>query len=79
MYEYKTSGTCSTMIRFDLKDGKIHSLSFEKGCDGNLRALGVLLEGVDAKEAVKKLKGLTCGKRGTSCSDQLAQALIKYS
>jgi len=79
MYEYKTSGTCSSMIRFDIKEGKIRSLSFDGGCDGNLKALGILLEGMDAAEAAKKLKGLICDGRKTSCADQLARAIEQYA
>jgi uncharacterized protein (TIGR03905 family) len=79
MFEYKTKGTCSTKIHFDLAEGKIHSLSFDDGCEGNLSALGVLLEGMEAAEAVKKLKGLRCGKRKTSCADQLAQAIEQFT
>jgi uncharacterized protein (TIGR03905 family) len=78
MYEFKTSGTCSSRIFFDLQDGKIRSLSFENGCDGNLKAIAKLLEGADAKETIKKLKGLRCGANITSCGDQLAAALEKY-
>jgi uncharacterized protein (TIGR03905 family) len=78
MNTFKTKGTCSSAIHFDLQDGKVHSLSFDGGCDGNLKALGILLEGMDAGEAVKKLKGLRCGRRKTSCADQLAQALEQY-
>jgi uncharacterized protein (TIGR03905 family) len=75
MYEYITSGTCSKKIHFDIKDGKVYSVSFEKGCDGNLKALGILTEGMDASDVVKKLKGLQCDERGTSCADQLAEAI----
>lgn len=75
MYEYKTSGICSTKIYFDIKDGKVHSLSFEDGCNGNLKALSILVKGMDANEVVKKLKGLNCDDRGTSCADQLAKAI----
>ena len=78
MFEYKTSGTCSTNIRFDLRDGRVHSLSFEDGCDGNLKALGILAEGMDAAELVKKFKGLRCGRRKTSCADQLAKAIERF-
>ncbi|MDR1839061.1 MAG: TIGR03905 family TSCPD domain-containing protein [Treponema sp.] len=78
MYEYKTNGTCSTKINFCIEDGKLHSVKFEDGCDGNLKALGALVEGMDASEAVKRLKGLLCGDRGTSCGDQLAKAIEKY-
>ncbi|MCL1993974.1 MAG: TIGR03905 family TSCPD domain-containing protein [Spirochaetes bacterium] len=78
MHEYKTSGTCASAIRFELNDGKISSLSFEGGCDGNLKALAALLEGSDAAEAAKKLKGLGCGANSTSCGDQLAKAIEKF-
>jgi len=78
MYEYKTNGTCSTKIHFDIEDGKIHSVNFENGCNGNLKAIGALVEGMDAAQAVKKLKGICCEKRGTSCADQLARALEKH-
>jgi uncharacterized protein (TIGR03905 family) len=79
MHSFKTKGTCSTAIHFDIQEGKIHSLSFDDGCNGNLKALGILLEGMDAEEAAKKLKGLRCGRRKTSCADQLAQALEQYA
>ena len=79
MYEYKTKKTCSTKINFDVIDGKLRSVSFENGCEGNLKTLGILVEGMDTQEALKKLKGITCGKRGTSCADQLAQAIEQYS
>jgi uncharacterized protein (TIGR03905 family) len=72
---YKTNGTCSTEINFELQDGKVHSVSFKDGCDGNLKALGILAEGMDANELVRKLKGLRCGRKKTSCGDQLATAV----
>jgi uncharacterized protein (TIGR03905 family) len=75
MIEYKTKGTCSTKINFDIKDGKLHSVSFEDGCEGNLKAISTLLEGMDTQEAVKKLKGINCEDKGTSCADQLAKAI----
>jgi uncharacterized protein (TIGR03905 family) len=74
---YKTTGTCSTEINFELRNGKIHSVSFENGCNGNLKALGILTEGMDANELVKKLKGLCCGGKKTSCGDQLAAAVAQ--
>jgi len=79
MYEYKTNGTCSTKINFEVRDGKLHSVKFEDGCDGNLKAIGALVEGMDASEAAKRLKGLQCENRGTSCADQLARAIEQYS
>jgi len=78
MYEYTTNGTCSTKIRFNIEDGKLHSVKFDNGCDGNLKSIGILLEGMDAAEAVKKLKGVCCGRKKTSCGDQLAIAVEKY-
>ena len=76
MHEYTPAKeVCSRLISFDIRDGKIRSLSFKGGCDGNLKALGILLEGMDAAEAVRKLKGNTCSGRGTSCADQFAKAV----
>jgi uncharacterized protein (TIGR03905 family) len=77
MYEYKTTGTCSTRIRFEIRDGRVCDLSFEDGCEGNLKALSILAEGLEARELIKRLKGVQCGSRGTSCADQLAKALEK--
>jgi uncharacterized protein (TIGR03905 family) len=74
-YEFLTKGTCATKISFNVDDGKLHSVKFENGCDGNLKAVGALVEGMDAAEVVKRLKGVCCGKRGTSCADQLAKAI----
>jgi uncharacterized protein (TIGR03905 family) len=75
MFEYETNGTCSTKISFDLSGGKLYSVKFEDGCDGNLKAIGALLEGTEAAEAVKRLKGICCGRKKTSCGDQLARAI----
>ena len=77
MYNYKTNGTCSSEINFDLRGGKVHAVSFEGGCNGNLKAISILAEGMDAKELVKKLKGIRCGKRETSCGDQLALGILQ--
>ena len=77
IHKYKTNGVCSTEINFDLRDGKVYSVSFTDGCNGNLKAVGTLVEGMDAHELVKKLKGLRCGRRPTSCADQLATAVAR--
>ncbi|MBR3396130.1 MAG: TIGR03905 family TSCPD domain-containing protein [Firmicutes bacterium] len=74
-YTYRTSGTCSRVINFDVTDGKVHDVSFIGGCDGNLKAIGKLVEGHDATEVIELLKGNTCGYKNTSCGDQLALAL----
>jgi uncharacterized protein (TIGR03905 family) len=75
MREYKTQGTCSTTIRFNLDGGRVRDLSFENGCNGNLKAIAILAEGMEARELIEKFKGLQCKDRGTSCGDQLARAL----
>ena len=77
MNHYIPNGVCSTGINFDLRGGKVYSVSFEEGCNGNLKALGILVEGMDAGELVKKLKGLHCGRKSTSCADQLATAVAR--
>ena len=74
-YTYFPKGVCSRQIDYDLEDGKIYNLKFVGGCNGNLKAIGRLLEGADAKNAADILRGNDCGGRGTSCADQLARAL----
>ena len=74
-YSYIPKGVCSHKITFDLEEGKIHNLQFDGGCNGNLKAIGLLLEGADAKTAADTLRGNQCGFRGTSCADQLSKAL----
>ncbi|MDR1238505.1 MAG: TIGR03905 family TSCPD domain-containing protein [Treponema sp.] len=78
MYEFKTRGTCSTAIHFEIRDGKVYSVSFDDGCDGNLKALSIMAEGMETTELVRKLKGIHCGNRSTSCGDQFARALEHY-
>lgn len=75
MYSYMTQGVCSRQINFDIQDGKVHDVHFIGGCDGNLRAIGKLLEGQPVDWVVGTLEGNTCGNRPTSCADQLAKAL----
>ncbi|MDR0411328.1 MAG: TIGR03905 family TSCPD domain-containing protein [Treponema sp.] len=75
MFEYKTQGVCATKIRFDLKDDRIYSVSFERGCNGNLKAIPILVEGMEIEELLSKLKGIKCGYKNTSCADQLARAV----
>jgi len=72
---YKTSGTCSTQIDFDVEDGKIYNLEFTGGCNGNLKGIAALVEGQDIKTVKEKLKGIKCGFKQTSCPDQLSKAL----
>ena len=75
-YTYHPKGVCSTQIDYELDDeGKIHNLRFTGGCNGNLKAIGRLLEGTDAKKAADILRGNDCKGRGTSCADQLSKAI----
>ena len=74
-FTYTPHGVCSQRIDFDLEDGKLHDVRFVSGCNGNLKAIGKLLEGQDAANAVRILKGNTCGARYASCADQLARAV----
>lgn len=75
MYQYKTKGTCSQMIYFDLEDGKVKNVQFLGGCNGNQKGIGQLVEGMDVDDVIARLEGTTCGKKSTSCPDQLAKAL----
>ena len=72
---YKTRGTCSTQIHFDVKDGKLTDVSYTGGCNGNLQGIASLVEGMEADEAIRRLSGIKCGFKSTSCPDQLAHAL----
>lgn len=74
-YTLYPKGVCSTQIDLDVTDGKIHNLSYTGGCNGNLKALGAMCEGVSAEEVIRRLSGITCGYKATSCSDQLARLL----
>ena len=74
-YEYKTSGTCSQRILFEIEEGKVKNVTFLGGCNGNLKGIGSLVEGMDAQEVISRLEGTTCGMKSTSCPDQLAKAL----
>ena len=73
--EYNTRGTCSRKVIIDVEDGVITSCRFEGGCSGNTQGVAALVIGMTAEEAVKRIKGIKCGPRPTSCPDQLALAL----
>ena len=75
MYEFKTSGTCSQRILFDIEDGKVRNVKFIGGCNGNLKGIAALVEGMDVDTVIERVQGVTCGMKKTSCPDQLAQAL----
>ena len=74
-YEYKTQGTCSQRIFFDIEDGKVKNVQFQGGCNGNLKGIGSLVEGMDVDEVIARLEGTPCGMKAPSCPDQLAKAL----
>ncbi|MDO8806330.1 MAG: TIGR03905 family TSCPD domain-containing protein [Elusimicrobiota bacterium] len=75
--KHKLKGVCSKEVRFKVVGGRLKDLEFFKGCAGNLKTLAVLLEGMRVDEVISKLKGITCGEKATSCSDQLAKVLEK--
>ena len=72
---YKTKGTCSREISFDVVDNKVTNVRFLGGCSGNTQGVAKLVEGMPAKEVIARLEGIQCGRRPTSCPDQLATAL----
>lgn len=74
-YNYKTKGTCSRSIQFELNNGIISNVSFEGGCNGNLKGIAALAEGKKADEVIETLSGIRCGFKSTSCPDQFAKAL----
>jgi len=74
-YEYRTSGTCASKIVFDLEGDIVSNVQFMGGCNGNLKAISALVDGMKVDELEKKLRGITCGFKKTSCSDQLAFAV----
>ncbi len=76
-HTYKTVGTCSREISFDIEDGKVYNIVFAGGCPGNTIGVSKLAEGRDAKELINMLKGTKCGFKPTSCPDQLALAIEK--
>ena len=74
-YDYQTKGTCSTKISFDIEGHVVKNVQFTGGCNGNLKAISTLVDGMTVEEIEKKLDGITCGWKKTSCSDQLANAV----
>ena len=74
-HTFSPQGVCSMQIDFDIEDGKLHNVVFTGGCNGNLKAIGRLVEGKDAKEIAEILRGNQCGFRGTSCADQFSKAI----
>lgn len=77
-YSYKTKDVCASGIEFDVENDKMENIIFKGGCNGNLKGIGVLVEGLQPEVAMEKLKGITCGRRSTSCPDQLSVAISQY-
>ena len=76
MYKYKTRGVCASYIQFELtEDKRVKNVSFYGGCNGNLKAISKLVDGMKAEDVIRILKGNTCGFKSTSCADQLALAI----
>lgn len=77
IYNYKTKGVCASTINFELDNGIVSNVSFIGGCNGNLKAISKLVEGMEAEKLISVLKGNKCGFKQTSCADQLATAIEK--
>ena len=77
VYKYSTRGTCSRSIEFELDGGVVRNVHFEGGCNGNLKGIGAIVDGMKAEDVIARLEGIRCGFKSTSCPDQLAQALRK--
>ena len=76
-YSYKTSGTCASVIEFDIEGDVITNVKFTGGCNGNLKAISSLVDGLTVTQIEERVKGITCGFKNTSCSDQLSKAVRK--
>lgn len=76
-YEYMTENTCSRLITLDIDGNVVSNVKFLGGCDGNLKAIPILVDGLTVEEIEAKLSGIKCGRRPTSCGDQLAKAVRK--
>ena len=74
-YHYNTKGTCSREIHFEIENNKVKNVTYIGGCNGNLKGISSLVEGMDVDEVIARLEGTTCGGKPTSCPDQLATAL----
>lgn len=74
-FEYKTKGTCSQRILFEIEDGVLRNVQFIGGCNGNLKGIASLVEGMNVQDVITRTEGIHCGMKATSCPDQLATAL----
>ena len=78
MYTYKMKQTCAVSVRFDVREGRLRDVRFERGCAGNASGVGKLVEGMEVDEVIARLQGIPCGRKATSCPDQLAAALVEW-
>lgn len=74
-FQYRTKGVCSRNLTFDIRDGQVYDVHFDGGCNGNTQGVARLVEGMPVEDAIRRMEGIQCGFKGTSCPDQLAQAL----
>ena len=74
-FTYKTQGTCSSAIDFDVENNVLTNVVFTGGCNGNLKGISQLVKGMKAADVIERMEGTTCGMKPTSCPDQLAKAL----
>jgi len=77
-FTFRPRGVCSQMMDIEIEDNKLVKLKVMGGCSGNLQGISSLVEGMDVNEIIKRLEGIRCGFKKTSCPDQLAQALKQY-
>ena len=77
-FTYQPRGVCSRLFEFDIENGAIQSLKVIGGCNGNLKGISSLVQGMPVEEVIRRLKGVDCGGKGTSCPDQIARALEQF-
>lgn len=75
LYSYTPQRTCASQIQFEIDNGIVKKVEFAGGCNGNLKGIAALVEGMPWEDVVKKLSGIQCGFKGTSCPDQLSKAI----
>ena len=78
-FQYTPRGDCSRRMTFEIENGIVADLKVEGGCNGNLKGISSLVKGLPVEEVIERLSGINCGGRGTSCPDQIAQALEKFA
>ena len=74
-FTYRPKGVCSQLMEIEVEDGRVTGFQVMGGCDGNLKGISRLVEGMEVEEVIRRLEGVRCGRKSTSCPDQLAQAL----